>query len=183
MVNCYLLGDEDSGEGVVIDPGGDADQIASVLKQDNLKLTTIINTHGHWDHTGGNNELKRLAGGRILIHPLEYGNGFVPDGQLVEGDRISFGPHTLEVMETPGHSPGSVSLYLPEAEAVFVGDLLFAGSIGRTDLGGGSFDDLINSVREKIFTLPDQTRVLPGHGPLTTVGQEKEFNPFFQGVM
>jgi len=181
MANCYILGDEESRESVVIDPGGDADQIASVLAEDGLRLTAIVNTHGHWDHTYGNEELKRLAGGTILIHALEAVNGFIPDGYLAEGDRVKFGPYELEVRETPGHSPGSISLYLPEVEAVFVGDLLFAGSVGRTDFGGGSHQVLLASVREKIFTLPDQTRVLPGHGPLTTVGQEKRFNPFFQG--
>jgi len=182
MSNCYVLGDEKSGQGVVIDPGGDAELIAQTLNENGLTLTSIINTHGHWDHTGGNTTLKSLAGGRILMHAADSNQGFAPDGYLIEGDRIQFGPYELEVLETPGHSPGGISLYLPEAGVVFVGDLLFAGSIGRTDIAGGSFSTLIQAVKDKIFPLPDQTTVLPGHGPMTTVGQEKQFNPFLRGV-
>ena len=181
MVNCFILGDEQSLEAVVIDPGGNVKDIAAVLNKNQLTLTTIVNTHGHWDHTGGNNELKKAAGGRILIHAAEENRGFLPDGHIKEGDKITFGEHTLEVLDTPGHSPGGISLYLAEGKAVFVGDLLFNGSIGRTDLAGGSFETLLRSVREKIFPLGDDTRVLPGHGPMTTVGQEKKFNPFLKG--
>jgi len=152
------------------------------LTQNNLILTSIINTHGHWDHTGDNVTLKRLAGGRILIHKADSNQGFVPDAYLAEGNKVQFGTHELEVLETPGHSPGSISLYLPEAELVFVGDLLFAGSVGRTDIAGGSFNVLLKSIKDKIFPMPDQTRVLPGHGPMTTVGQEKQFNPFLRGI-
>ena len=182
MVNCFILGDESSGQGVVIDPGGNVDQIADILEGHKLGLESIINTHGHWDHTGGNADLKRTCGGRILIHAAEERRGFTPDGYLEEGDTISFGPEVLRVLETPGHSPGGISLYLAEEQVVFVGDLLFAGSIGRTDLTGGSFEVLIRSVKEKIFPLGDGVRVLPGHGPMTTIGQEKRSNPFLRGV-
>jgi len=182
MVNCFVLGNGDSREAVVIDPGGDVPDILAILDRHRLDLKYIVNTHGHWDHTGGNHELKKRAGGMILIHPSEQCRGFSPDAHLTEGDVVNFGPQAMKVLETPGHSPGSLSLYLAEIDAVFVGDLLFAGSIGRTDLAGGSFDVLIKSVRDKIFPLGDQTRVLPGHGPVTTVGQEKRFNPFLKGV-
>ncbi|MFH1090188.1 MAG: MBL fold metallo-hydrolase, partial [Pseudomonadota bacterium] len=147
-----------------------------------LQLKYIINTHGHWDHTGGNSELKKAAGGLILIHAAEECRVFRPDRHLAEGDQVTFGPNALEVLETPGHSPGGISLNFPEAQAVFVGDLLFAGSIGRTDLAGGSFEALVRSVQKKIFPLGNETRVLPGHGPETSVGQEKKFNPFLKGV-
>ena len=182
LVNCYILGDESTGSAVVIDPGGNVPDIVSILKQNKLVLEFIVNTHGHWDHTGGNVELNRAAGGKILIHSKEHCRDFQADDHLLEGDIISFGSHKLDVLETPGHSPGGISLSLPEQRAVFVGDLLFSGSIGRTDLQGGSFDVLLKSVKEKIFPLGDDTRVLPGHGPMTTVGQERRFNPFLKGV-
>ncbi|MBW1709598.1 MAG: MBL fold metallo-hydrolase [Deltaproteobacteria bacterium] len=182
MSNCFILGDEDSGEGVVIDPGGNAQEIAQELSQNQLTLISIVNTHGHWDHTGDNEALKSLAGGRVLIHEADTDQGIAADGYLAEGDRVRFGPHELEVLETPGHSPGGISLYFPEAGLVFVGDLLFAGSIGRTDIAGGHFNTLIKSVVEKIFPMPEETTVLPGHGPMTMVGREKQFNPFLKGV-
>ena len=182
MVNCFILGDEDSGEGLVIDPGGNVRDIEALLDKHSLTLKNIINTHGHWDHTGGNAELKAARGGEILIHADEQIRDFSPDGYLNEGDRITFGPHVLEVLHTPGHSAGGVSLYFGEGGSVFVGDLLFAGSVGRTDLAGGSMDVLIRSVKDKIFPLGDEIRVLPGHGPMTTVGQEKRFNPFLRGA-
>lgn len=182
MVNCFILGDEDSKEAIVIDPGGNAKDISNLLVENDLILKNIVNTHGHYDHTGGNSELKSLAGGQILIHRLEDTRGFTPDDHIEEGDLVTFGPHRLDVLDTPGHSPGGISLNLAEGEAVFVGDLLFAGSIGRTDLPGGSFQRLLESVVSKIFPLGDQTRVLPGHGPMTTVSQEKKFNPFLKGA-
>lgn len=182
QVNCFILGDPASGEAVVIDPGGDVPGITSILRRKKLTLQTIVNTHGHWDHTGGNADLKNQAGGRILIHAAEECRGFTPDGHLAEGDEVRFGPHVLRVLDTPGHSPGGISLHLAEASSVFVGDLLFYGSIGRTDLNGGSFEVLLQSVRTKIFPLGDGTKVLPGHGPMTTVEQEKMFNPFLKGA-
>ncbi len=182
QVNCFILGDKESQEAIVIDPGGNVGEIVSILKKHDLVLKSIVDTHGHWDHTGGNAELKTKAGGSILIHAAEECRGFTPDGYLAEGDEVTFGPHVLKVMETPGHSPGGISLYLEEARAVFVGDLLFSGSVGRTDLNGGSFEVLARSVRERIYPLGDAVRVLPGHGPSTTVGEEKKYNPYVKGV-
>ena len=181
-VNCYVLGDEETREAIVIDPGGNVPDIQAVIQRHALSLKTIINTHGHWDHTGGNAGLQKVCGGRILIHPREQYKDFKPDGFIEDGDLESFGSLKLKVLYTPGHSPGGISLYLAEAGLVFVGDLLFSGSIGRTDLAGGSFEVLLRSVTEKIFPLGDETQVLPGHGPSTTVGREKRFNPFLRGA-
>jgi hydroxyacylglutathione hydrolase len=195
QANCYVLGDEQSGEAVVVDPGGDAPKILRKLTDRKLKPVAIVGTHGHFDHIEALASLKRATGAPILVHkgdlPLIQGmTGQAalfgvrveasppPDRFLEEGDRIAFGGYALEVLHTPGHSPGSVSLRLEKT--VFVGDLLFAGSIGRTDLQGGDYDTLIASVRQKIFTLPDDTLVYPGHGPETTVATEKRTNPFFR---
>ena len=196
MTNCYILGDEESGEAVVIDPGGSAEKIASILTKNDLTLRYIVNTHGHFDHVLAAAPLKSQAGGEILVHrddlPLLRDNSFAaafglggdsskpePDGYITEGDTISFGKERLKVIHTPGHSPGSVSLVLEGRETVFVGDTLFAGSIGRTDLPGGSYPVLISSVRERLFPLGDDFTVYPGHGPETTIGREKRYNPFF----
>ncbi|MFH1139660.1 MAG: MBL fold metallo-hydrolase [Pseudomonadota bacterium] len=182
MVNCFVLGDETSKEGLVIDPGGNVPDILKILGRHGLQLGSILLTHGHWDHTGGVDELKKKAGGRIRIGKLEHYRGFQPDEGLSEGDEIAFGRLRLKTLETPGHSPGGTSFVLSEAGSVFVGDLLFAGSIGRTDLPGGSFETLVKSVKEKIFPLGDAMKVFPGHGPMTTVSNEKNFNPFLRGV-
>lgn len=198
QTNCYLLGDESSGLGVVIDPGGDKDRIADRLRELGLALIAIILTHGHFDHVMDAWHLRDLLGGEILMNVRDeallrdrmVGLGAIPgagagrsgwsvDRYIKEGDILSFGAIRLEVIETPGHTPGHVSLYMPEAGIIFVGDTLFAGSIGRTDFPGGSFDVLIRSVREKIFTLPGDTLVYTGHGPETTVEKEKRTNPFF----
>ncbi|MBI5442156.1 MAG: MBL fold metallo-hydrolase [Deltaproteobacteria bacterium] len=195
QANCYIVGDENTKEAVVIDPGGDTPVILRALAARQLKVVAVVGTHGHFDHVEGLAGMKRGTGAPILVHngdlpiiqgmtgqALMFGMRVEPapppDRFLEEGDRIPFGPYALEVLHTPGHSPGSVSLLLDKK--VFVGDLLFAGSIGRTDLQGGDYDTLIASVRRKIFTLPDDTVVYPGHGPETTVAREKRTNPFFR---
>jgi len=195
-VNCYILGDEETKEAVVIDPGGDEDKILEALKYAELNLKYIIDTHGHFDHVDANQPLKEATGAKIAIHEADAQMLSQPSAEamfftgnrarvsqadllLKEDDLISFGPYRLKVLYTPGHTPGSISLVLEGFPYVYVGDLLFAGSIGRTDFPGGSFDNLIQAVRTKIFPLGDRYAVYQGHGPVTTVGQERKYNPFF----
>ncbi len=195
-VNCYILGDEDTREAVVIDPGGNEDEILDVLNYHQLTLKLIIDTHGHFDHVDANQPLKDATGAQIAIHAADAASLGKPSQEalfftgnrlrlskadilLKEGDVLSFGKYRLKVLHTPGHTPGSISLVMENAPLVYVGDLLFAGSIGRTDFPGGSYEALINAVRTKIFPLGDHYTVYPGHGPVTTVGQERRYNPFF----
>jgi hydroxyacylglutathione hydrolase len=196
QVNCYIIGDEQTKEAVVIDPGGDEDDILDALKYHQLKLKYIIDTHGHFDHVDANQPLKEATGAQILIHEADAGMLSQPSAEamfftgnrlrtsqadvlLKEDDVISFGAYRLKVLHTPGHTPGGISLVMEGQPYVYVGDLLFNGSIGRTDFPGGSFEALIAAVRTKIFTLGDNYTVYPGHGPVTTVGQERKYNPFF----
>ncbi|MBN1931071.1 MAG: MBL fold metallo-hydrolase [Desulfobacterales bacterium] len=193
MANCFILGCKKTKEAVVIDPGDEADRILLSLAESKLTLKYIINTHGHFDHVGGNRAMKDATGAPILIHPLDapllkqisasaaaWGlsadNSPPPDQALEDGAVISFGNITLKVIHTPGHSPGGISLFTDGY--VFVGDTLFAGSIGRTDLPGGDYNTLIKAIRKKLFVLGDDVRVFTGHGPETTIGTEKRFNPF-----
>ncbi len=199
QTNCYLLGDSQTRVAVVIDPGGDSERIASRIQQLGLNLVAILNTHGHFDHIMDAWALKQRLGGEIYLHPKDevifqqsmagMGSLFAPkprttdkkvDRNLKEGDSLEFGSLCFGVLETPGHTPGHVSFHLPDAGVIFVGDTLFAGSIGRTDFPGGSYSQLIRSVREKIFPLDGKTAVFPGHGPKTTVEREQRSNPFFQ---
>ncbi len=193
MANCFIFGCEETKEAVVIDPGGDADRILLSLADSGLKVKYIINTHGHFDHVAANGKIKDATGADILIHPLDasmlgslstnaalFGisveNSPPCDQTIEEGDTVSFGKITLKVLHTPGHTPGGISLYTDKI--VFVGDTLFAGSIGRTDFPGGDFNTLISSIRTKLFKMDDDVRVLSGHGPETSIGSEKRFNPF-----
>jgi glyoxylase-like metal-dependent hydrolase (beta-lactamase superfamily II) len=193
MANCFIFGCEETREAVVIDPGGDADRILFALADSKLKVKYIINTHGHFDHVAANGKIKDATGADILIHPLDasmlgslstnaaiFGisveNSPPCDQTIEEGDTVSFGKITLKVLHTPGHTPGGISLYTDNI--VFVGDTLFAGSIGRTDFPGGDFNTLISSIRTKLFKMDDDVRVLTGHGPETSIGSEKRFNPF-----
>lgn len=194
QANCYILGCERTREAAVIDPGGDSDRILIALAKDKLRCVYIINTHGHFDHSGENRRLKEVTGSQLLIHRadapmilhqgasgrswgMDVDNSPPPDRYLEEGNIITFGDISLKVLHTPGHSPGGISLF--SDKMVFVGDTLFAGSIGRTDFPGGDYDGLIRNVREKIFSLGDDVVVYPGHGPKTTVGRERRTNPFF----
>ncbi len=193
MANCFICGCSKTKEAVVIDPGGDANTILLSLADSKLKAKYIINTHGHFDHVSANGKMKDATGADILIHPLDapmleklssnaafFGvsveNSPPCDQTLEEGDTVSFGDITLKVIHTPGHTPGGISLYTNGV--VFVGDTLFAGSIGRTDFPGGDFSTLISSIKTKLFKMEDDIRVFSGHGPETSIGTEKRHNPF-----
>lgn len=193
--NCYLVYCQETLECAVIDPGAEAEKIFRVIGNKELKPAILINTHGHVDHVGANRDIKDKFDIPLYIHKadspmlesiLQTGLGFFlgakasppPDKFLEEGEEIKIGNVSLLVFHTPGHSPGSVSL-LGDG-ILFSGDTLFYGGVGRTDLPGGSWAELERSIKERIFTLPEDTLVLTGHGPTTTVGQEKRFNPFIQ---
>lgn len=193
MANCYIIGCKETNEAVVIDPGDEADRILLKLADLKLKVKYIINTHGHFDHVGANGKMKEATKAELLIHALDapmlgslsqaaaaFGlkseNSPPPDKTIDDGDVITFGKISLKVIHTPGHSPGGISLHTNGY--LFVGDTLFQGSIGRTDLPGGNFNTLISSVQNKLFPLGDSVRVFTGHGPETTIGREKRYNPF-----
>jgi glyoxylase-like metal-dependent hydrolase (beta-lactamase superfamily II) len=195
MANCFILGCERTKEAVVIDPGDDGEQILMGLAKNALKVKCLINTHGHFDHVGANKKMKEVTQAPLAIHPddapmlgelskaasmfgLSAENSPPADLLLDQGDTVSFGDITLEVIHTPGHSKGGICLYTPGH--LFAGDTLFKGSIGRTDLPGGDFDTLIASIKTKLFGLPDNTIVYTGHGPETTIGDEKRMNPFLR---
>lgn len=193
MVNCYVLGCENSREGVVVDPGDDTDRILDAVSRHGLKVVAVINTHGHFDHTGGNQRIITETGAGLLIHELDapmlaravdtaamFGltaeNSPPPSRFLTEGEFVAFGEYRLRVLHTPGHTLGGCSLHLEGM--VFTGDTLFADSVGRTDFPGGSSVALGKSIREKLLVLPDDTIVYPGHGPSTTIGRERSHNPY-----
>jgi len=179
QANCYIVGCKKTQEAVVIDPGGEVPRIVSEIVKRKLTVRYILNTHGHWDHTEGNDELKKITKAPLLIHEGDAPQlNEPPDEFLTEGREIAFGTYTLKVIHTPGHSPGGVCL--SGKGVIFTGDTLFAGSIGRTDLPGGDTNTLLESVRGKIFCLEDDVSVYPGHGPSSTVGYEKAHNPFFR---
>jgi len=193
QANCFIVGCERTRRAAVIDPGDEADRILLALAERGLTVTHILNTHGHFDHVGANRRLKQATGAPILIHALDapmlrllartaaaWGmaaeNSPDPDRLIAEGETIPVGELVLQVIHTPGHTPGGVSFYADGC--LFVGDTLFAGSVGRTDFPGGDFDTLRRSIQEKLFRLPDEVRVFTGHGPETTIGEEKRTNPF-----
>jgi glyoxylase-like metal-dependent hydrolase (beta-lactamase superfamily II) len=198
--NCSILGDEATGTAVVIDPGGDPELIAARLTELGLKLTHLVHTHAHLDHVGGSAELKRTAGGQAWLHKgdqwlhenlalqgrmigMSSPEAVALDGWLEEGDRFDAAGSQLEVLHTPGHSPGSCTFVLgvEGRQLVFAGDTLFAGSIGRTDLWGGDSGTIIASLKGKLMELDDDAEVICGHGPRTTIGQERHSNPFLTG--
>lgn len=179
QTNCYILACKETMEGVVIDPGDEVVRIVKEISRNEIQVRSILITHGHVDHIGGAAELKRITRAPILIHPSDApALRFPPDGSLNEGAQIEVGTYTLSVLHTPGHSPGGVCLIAPGA--VFTGDTLFAGSVGRTDFPGGSHENLVAAVRKKVFPLGDDLRIYPGHGPASTIGRERRTNPFFQ---
>jgi hydroxyacylglutathione hydrolase len=193
--NCSVVGDEQTHEAMVIDPGDQVEEILAILRQHNLKLKYIAITHAHIDHVGGAMKLKAATGAPILLNQNDLALlklldvqaswvGMRPPGQveiddsLGDGQSIKIGNISSDVIETPGHTEGSICLFFPAEKKLIAGDTLFAGSIGRTDLPGGSFDKIMRSLRTRLMALPDDIEVVPGHGPLTTIGQERETNPF-----
>jgi len=180
-VNCYIVWE--NGPAFVIDPGGDVDMIAQELKKEGLSVAYIINTHGHFDHVGGDAQMK-AQGGVLAIHsedaPLldEAEDHGILYELLEDGMKLQAGSLTLEVLHTPGHTRGGVCFFDRKNGDLFTGDTLFAGSVGRTDFEGGSFDELMESISKKILPLGDAVKVFPGHGPSSTIGREKMMNPF-----
>src|SRR5579884_3472320 len=182
--NCSVIGDEGTREAIVIDPGADIDRILEVVRQHGLKVKQIMVTHGHIDHIGGATKLKQATGAPILMNKNDTRQikmlvmqaawvGMAPppdttlDGSLEDGDNVSIGAVAGSVLHTPGHTEGSTCLYFPEEKKLIAGDTLFAGSIGRTDLPGGNFEQIMQSLRDRVLQLPDETVVIPGHGPAT----------------
>lgn len=213
--NCSIIGDPATREAIVIDPGDEVERILDILRRHELKVQAILSTHTHIDHVGGLALLHEKTGAPILMHEQDFPLYRLLDAQaqwlgvptppvasvdsfVKEGDVIRWGGFQASVLHTPGHSPGSISLYIPssvgppktldvkqgeesdEAGRLIAGDTLFAGSIGRTDLWGGSFEQIMRSLKGKLLPLPDETIVYPGHGEVTTIGRERESNPFLR---
>lgn len=193
--NCYIVGCNDTKEAVVIDPGGDVARILDFLKDQGLTLKYIVNTHGHIDHIAGNDQLRDATGAQLLVHQLDAPmmenpklnlSGFMgfevklkpADRLLTDGDTLKVGKIKLDILHTPGHTRGGICLVTDGA--VFSGDTLFNGSIGRTDFPGGDFDAIINSIKTKLMSLPDDTTVYPGHMGESTVAYERKLNPFLR---
>ncbi|MBZ5502587.1 MAG: MBL fold metallo-hydrolase [Acidobacteriia bacterium] len=215
--NCSILGDAETHEAIVVDPGDEVDYILEILRQDNLKVMAIVSTHTHIDHVGGLAKLHRATGAPVLIHKddlhlyttLETQAQWigVPTPEMVriddfvkEGDKLRWGGFAAQILHTPGHTQGSISLvvepnaaphphdhahahppdHAPAVPRLLAGDTLFQGSIGRTDLPGGSYPQIMKSIHEKLLVLPDEVVVIPGHGDPTTIGEEREHNPFLR---
>ena len=193
--NCSILGDETSREAVVVDPGDNISHIVAVLAKHQLTLKQIVVTHAHIDHIAGAQQLKRLTGAPILYNQLDMPLVKImdvqaewlgiatpevapPDADLADNQTVWVAGLSATVIHTPGHTQGSSCLYLPDQALLIAGDTLFAGAVGRTDLPGGDSRQLIRSIRDRLLPLPDETRVLPGHGPVTSIGIERESNPF-----
>lgn len=200
--NCSVVWCDQSLEGVVVDPGGEAEKIHSVIIQHGLKIKHIVLTHGHLDHVGASQALSQLIGGVDIIGPhladkfwldnlpeqslrfqFPHTFAFEPDVWLNEGDQITFGEQTLSVLHTPGHTPGHVVIFSASEQIAFVGDVLFKGSIGRTDFPQGNFEQLIHSIKYKLWPLGNEMTFIPGHGAKSTFGQERRSNPFVADEM
>ena len=197
--NCSVIGDEGTREAMVIDPGDDINEVLALAQKHGLTVKEIVITHAHIDHVGGAMKLRQITGAPILLNQNDYALlkmldlqaawvGMASPGKveidqgLGEGDKVRAGSLEATVLHTPGHTEGSVCLYFPAQQKLIAGDTLFAGSIGRTDLPGGNPRQILRSIEDKLLGLPEETLVVPGHGPNTTIGREKERNPFLQGL-
>jgi hydroxyacylglutathione hydrolase len=193
--NCSILGDETSREAIVVDPGDDIPAIQAILQRHGLTVKFIVITHAHIDHIAGAQGLKRLTGAPIfynqndlpLVKMMDVQASWLrvptpevapPDASLTDGQTVAISGLSGTVLHTPGHTQGSVCLYLPDHSLLLAGDTLFAGSVGRTDLPGGDTEQLIRSIHDRLLPLPDDVTVVPGHGPNTTIGEERQSNPF-----
>jgi len=193
--NCSIVGDESTREAMVIDPGDDIADVLELVCKHNLQVNQIVITHAHIDHVGGAMKLRAATGAPILLNQNDYALLKMLDVQaawigvpspgkveidrtVTTGETVTAGSHSAQVLHTPGHTEGSICLYFEPEKRLIAGDTLFAGSIGRTDLPGGSMQKIMHSLHETVMALPDETVVVPGHGPLTTIGEERESNPF-----
>ena len=195
--NCSIFGDEQTREAIVIDPGDDVSRILELLAQHELKVKAIVITHAHIDHIGGAQELKRITQAPVYMNlndaslqamlatqaawlGMPTPESVKIDAPLNDGAILQLGQAEFHVLHTPGHTQGSISLWIPSERKLVAGDTLFLGSIGRTDLPGGDGRQILRSIHQKLLPLPEETTVIPGHGDITTIGQEKQFNPFLQ---
>ena len=195
--NCSIFGDETSREAVVVDPGDNISDILDILERHQLRVKAIVITHAHIDHIGGAEKLKAATGGPVYMNAndqplydhidtqagwlgMETPEQAEIDVHAREGDQITLGPAAFQVLHTPGHTQGSISLWIPTESKLIAGDTLFRDSIGRTDLPGGDMKQILRSIHDKLLALPDEATVVPGHGPNTTIGRERARNPFLQ---
>jgi hydroxyacylglutathione hydrolase len=193
--NCSIIGDETTREAMVIDPGDDIEDVLALVRKHNLQVKQIVITHAHIDHVGGAMKLRKATGAPILLNENDYDllklldvqaawigvpapDAVKIDNSITTGDTVKAGSHQATILHTPGHTEGSICLYFPAEKKLIAGDTLFAGSIGRTDLPGGSTPKILQSLHTTVLALPDETIVVPGHGPLTTIGEERQSNPF-----
>lgn len=193
--NCSIIGDEATREAMVIDPGDDIEDVLALVRKHHLQVKQIVVTHAHIDHVGGAMKLRAATGAPILLNQNDYdllkmldvqatwigvadpGNVEI-DRSVTTGETVAAGSHSAQILHTPGHTEGSICLYFSAEKKLIAGDTLFAGSIGRTDLPGGSMQKIMRSLHNTVLALPDETVVIPGHGELTTIGEERERNPF-----